>query len=73
MTANHVVDGADEVKVKVSDVEKVTKGSASLITAASIRVKIKEVTKHIPENPLFYGACRDGMEYALGIRELPTV
>ena len=61
------------VKVKVSDVEKVTKGSASLITAASIRVKIKEVTKHIPENPLFYGAVRDGMEYALGIRELPTV
>jgi hypothetical protein len=29
------------------------------------------VNKYIGTNPIFYGAVRDGLEYALGIRELP--
>jgi hypothetical protein len=60
-----------DVRVKVKDVEKATKGHASVITAGSIKAKIKEVNKYIGTNPIFYGAVRDGLEYALGIRELP--
>jgi ParB/RepB/Spo0J family partition protein len=59
--------------VKVKDVEKATKGSASLITAASIRNKIIVVDQLMPKDKDYWVAVKFGLECALGIKNLPKV
>jgi ParB/RepB/Spo0J family partition protein len=60
-------------KIKVSDVEKATTGAAVLITAGSIRAKIIQVDGLMEKDPEHWGAVKEGLEYALGIKEIPDI
>jgi ParB/RepB/Spo0J family partition protein len=67
----HKLLGKAVGKIKVKDVEKAAEGSASLITAASIRNQIIEVDKLMPKDKVYWKAVKFGLECALGIKALP--
>jgi len=66
-------------KVKVTDVEKITKGIPAMISSKVIKDKIAYMEEFIKKarepvwNPRLIEAVKEGLEIALGIRELPTL
>jgi ParB-like chromosome segregation protein Spo0J len=60
-------------KLRVKDVEKATKGSANLITAASIRAKIKIAEKNKSKDKPYWIAVQNGLEMALGTKEIKEI